>query len=95
MTVLAEPPQDLPAMPPPAKSNVNINTVGLDIKPVDALLEEYWSVICLSGCNHKASLAFMMFSNSVLKSSSVLSVWLRFFGDQISIVSSMPMNWMS
>ena len=74
MTVLTKLAQDLPTVSASTESDVGINTVGLDIKPVDALLKEYWSVVCLSGCDHRASQAFMIFSNSVPNSSAVLSV---------------------
>ena len=38
--------EDLPAVATPAECHIYINTVGLDFKPVDALPEEYWNVIC-------------------------------------------------
>ena len=95
MTVLAQTPQDFLAVASATEGYVYINTVGLDVKPVDALLKEYWSMICLSSRYHRASPAFILFSNSIPNSSSVFSVCVRFFGDQISTVSSMPINWMS
>ena len=46
--------QYFPAVSASAEGDININTVGLDIKPVDALLKEYWNVVCLSRLYHRA-----------------------------------------
>ena len=44
----AQPAEDLAAVSAAAEGHVYVNTVGLDSKPVDALLQEYWYVITLS-----------------------------------------------
>ena len=95
VALFVEVPEYLTAMPSTAEGDIHINAAGLDIKPADALLKEYWNVICLGCCDHRAVSAFMMSSNSRLKSSSVRSVFVKSCGDQSSMVSSIPMNWMS
>ena len=68
-------PEDLTTVPTATEGHVHINAVGLDVKPANALLKEYWNVICLGCRYHRSVSAFMIFSNSRLKSSSVRNVF--------------------
>ena len=57
-------PKDLTTMPATTEGYIHINAVGLDVKPANALLEEYWNVICFGCRYHRIVSAFMIFSNS-------------------------------
>ena len=70
MTFVSQSGQDFLAVSPSTEGYIYINTVGLDIKPVDALPKEYCYVICPCRLYHCSLSAFMIFSNSAPKSSS-------------------------
>ena len=45
MSLCPQPTEDLTAVSAAAESHIYVNTVGLDLKPVDALLQEYWYMV--------------------------------------------------
>ena len=95
MALLAQSAQYLPAVTAAAERHVHIDAVGLDVQSVDTLLQENRYVIHVAHSLFPFSVSFITSSRACANVSASMKGFSVFSTAQISMVSSMPMNFTS